>query len=74
VRLTSVDTYRSALVKAGATVELAPKFQDNRHMRMAKFSALRPGHLYSQETFLVLFSVRVWVDPTAEGQPEGLCQ
>jgi len=49
-----------------------PKFQDNRHM--ARSLAHVPAAFNPKEIFLVLISVRGWVDPRGIVRLEGLCQ
>jgi len=46
----------------------APRFQDNRHIKFVRLSAIHTGHLYPppQEKFLVLISVEIESNPGSE--------
>ena len=52
----------------------APRFQDNRHMKLLRLSALRTGRLYPQEVHLLLIYFRSWVTTRAIVRPKVLCQ
>jgi hypothetical protein len=68
----SLSHYKPGQTQLDSRSLRLPEFLENRHMKIVRLSALRTGRLYPQKRFLVLISVRGWVDPRAIGRPEGL--
>jgi hypothetical protein len=52
----------------------APRFENNRHVKVASLSALRTGRLHPPGNIPGTVSVRGWIDPRATVRPEGLRQ
>jgi hypothetical protein len=66
--------YRPGQALGAAKVQ-AQEFINNRHMTVARLSALHIGRLYPpQRRFLVLISAKIWVHSRAIVQPQGLSQ
>jgi len=73
IRLSSLSITVQAWIRPGGSwLFEAPRFQDIRQKKLVRLSSLHTCRLYPQETFMVLISVRGWVDPRAIVRPEWL--
>jgi hypothetical protein len=52
----------------------APRFQENRHIKVVRLSVIGTARLYPQEIFLELISLTGWVNPMATVRLDRLCQ
>ena len=64
---TNMHTKKGKAIRPWGFQEVeAPRFPDTQHMKVVRVSALRTGRLYLQEIFLLLISVRGWVNPLCQ--------
>jgi hypothetical protein len=65
----TVNKVKHSLERSGQAVRFpgveVPTFQDSWHIKVVRLSAVYPLPFTPQEMFVVLVSIRVWVDPRA---------